>query len=153
MTEESCIFCKIAKGEAPCHKIWENDEFIAFLSIFPNTEGFTVVTSKIHYPSYVFSLHEKIYAGLCAAAKEVGLLLDEKLGVARCAMIAEGLGIDHAHIKIIPLHGIKKNTKWQGMTAHIDQYFEKYEGYVSSHDYVRADERDLDRLARQIRKE
>gem|GEM_PF-6407464 len=35
-----CIFCKISKGEAPAHKIWEDAKYISFLFIFPNTEGF-----------------------------------------------------------------------------------------------------------------
>ena len=55
-----CIFCKIVKGEAPCHKIWEDKNHLAFLSIFPNTEGFSVVVTKKHYPSYVFDLPDNI---------------------------------------------------------------------------------------------
>lgn len=151
--ENDCIFCKIVRGEVPCHKIFETDDFLAFLSIFPNTEGFTVVIPKKHYPSYVFDLEETVYQSLLNAAKTVAKLLEEKLGVARCAMIVEGMGVDHAHVKIIPLHGVKKNAIWSPVTAHIDKYFEKYEGYVSSHDYTRAEERDLERIAKKIRKE
>jgi hypothetical protein len=40
---ETCIFCNIVNGEAPCHKIWEDAKHLAFLSIFPNTQGFSVV--------------------------------------------------------------------------------------------------------------
>ncbi|MBW2971045.1 HIT domain-containing protein, partial [Candidatus Woesearchaeota archaeon] len=55
-----CIFCKIVKGEIPCHNIWEDEKHIAFLSIFPNTPGFTVVATKKHYPSYAFDLPEAV---------------------------------------------------------------------------------------------
>jgi histidine triad (HIT) family protein len=51
---KDCIFCKIVKGKAPAHKIWEDKKHLAFLSIFPNTEGFTVVITKKHYPFICF---------------------------------------------------------------------------------------------------
>ena len=41
-----CVFCNIVNGVLPCHKIWEDDEHLAFLSIFPNTKGFSVVITK-----------------------------------------------------------------------------------------------------------
>ena len=50
----NCVFCDIVKGRVPCHKIWENDEHLAFLSIFPNTKGFSVVITKEHFSSYAF---------------------------------------------------------------------------------------------------
>ena len=46
----TCIFCQIVEGKAPCHKVWEDEHHLAFLSIFPNTDGFTVVIPKKHYP-------------------------------------------------------------------------------------------------------
>ena len=39
----ACIFCDIVAGKAPVIKIWEDEHYLAFLSIFPNTDGFTVV--------------------------------------------------------------------------------------------------------------
>ena len=43
-----CIFCKIVAGELPCYKIYEDDKFLAFLDIFPSTEGHTLVIPKQH---------------------------------------------------------------------------------------------------------
>ncbi|MEK9173928.1 MAG: HIT family protein, partial [Patescibacteria group bacterium] len=43
---ESCIFCKIVAKEVPSHVVWEDESHVAFLSIFPNTEGVTVVIPK-----------------------------------------------------------------------------------------------------------
>ncbi len=40
---DECIFCQIVRGETPCHKLWEDEKYLAFLSIFPNTLGFSVV--------------------------------------------------------------------------------------------------------------
>ena len=148
-----CLFCKIAKGEAPCHKIWENEDFLAFLSIFPNTEGSSIVIPKRHYSSYAFDLPQDVLCHLMLAAKEVSLLIDAKLeDVGRCGLVLEGFGVDHVHAKIFPMHGLPNLAKWQPLQSHQNKYFEKYEGYISSHDYIRADDKALERLADKIRR-
>ena len=149
--EEDCIFCKIARGIEPCHKIWEDENFLAFLSIFPNTEGFTVVIPKRHYPGYCFDLPDDVLSELIIASKKVGKLLDSKLdNVGRTALVLEGMGVDHAHTKLIPLHGTAKLKKWKPIIAHIDKYFDEYEGYISTHDFVRASDKDLEKIAKKI---
>jgi len=147
----NCIFCKIAKGEVPAHIIWEDKKHLSFLSIFPNTEGFSVVITKEHYPSYVFDLPDEVLFGLIKAAKQTAKLLDAKLeDVGRTGLIAEGFGVDHAHVKLFPMHGTKISG-WEPLESKIDKYFEKYEGYISSHDSHRADDKKLSTLAKKIR--
>lgn len=46
---ESCIFCKIVRGEIPSHKVYEDNDFLAFLDIHPHTPGHTQVIPKKHY--------------------------------------------------------------------------------------------------------
>ena len=146
-----CIFCKIVKGELPCHKIWEDAKHLAFLSIFPNTEGFSVVITKRHYPSYAFDLSDNVLKDLVIASKKVAKLIDSKLeDVNRTGMIFEGFGVDHVHAKLFPMHGTKMG-EWKPLKSNVDKYFEKYEGYISSHDYKRADDRKLVELAKKIR--
>ncbi len=148
-----CIFCKIVNGEAPSHKIWEDAEYLAFLSIFPNTEGTTVVIPKQHHPSYPFDLSDGILTGLMLATKKVAKLLDAKLDdVGRTAMVFEGFGVDHVHAKLFPMHGTKDMERWRPIESHVDRYFERYEGYISSHDYARADDETLRRLSEKIKK-
>ena len=145
-----CIFCKIVKGEALCHKIWEDGGHLAFLSIFPNTEGFSVVITKKHYPSYAFDLPESVLANLTLASKKVAKLIDSKLpDVGRTGMIFEGFGVDHVHAKLFPMHGTNISV-WKPRKSNIDKYFEQYEGYISSHDYRRADDVKLAELAKKI---
>jgi len=149
---EDCIFCKIVKGQAPCHRIWEDDEHMAFLSIFPNTEAFTIVIPKKHHSSYAFDLPDKVLSKLVLAAKKVGKLLDKKLkDVGRTGLIFEGFGVDHAHVKLFPMHGTAEMDEWKEIKSNVDKYFDKYEGYISSHDYKRADEDKLAELAKKIR--
>jgi diadenosine tetraphosphate (Ap4A) HIT family hydrolase len=147
-----CIFCKIVKGEAPCHKIWEGKKHLAFLSIFPNTEGFSVVITKKHYKSYAFDLPDNILKELVIASKKVVKLIDSKFGdVGRTGMIFEGFGVDHIHAKLFPMHGTKDMKEWKQLKSNVKKYFEKYEGYISSHDDKRADDKKLAKLAKRIR--
>jgi len=148
----NCIFCKIIKGELPCHKIWEDEKHLAFLSIFPNTPGFSVVVTKEHYPSYVFDLEDKVLSNLVLAARKVAKLIDSKLeDVGRTGLIFEGFGVDHVHAKLFPMHGTAKIEEWKELKSNVSKFFDKYEGYISSHDYKRADDETLKKLAEKIR--
>ena len=146
-----CIFCRIAKKGVPAHVIWEDEKHVAFLSIFPNTEGFSVVITKDHYPSYLFDLPDEVVRDLVLAAKKVGKLLDERFDdVGRTGMMFEGFGVDHIHAKLFPMHGTK-SSEWTKRKSSVDKYFEQYEGYISSHDHARADDETLERLATRIK--
>lgn len=149
---KDCIFCKIVRGELPAHKIWEDKKHLAFLSIFPNTEGFSVVMPKKHYGSYAFDATDKVLADLAKAAKKVGKLLDKKLkDVGRTGMMFEGYGVDHLHAKLFPMHGTRAKN-WKPRASRVNKYFQKYEGYISSHDFKRADDAKLAKLAKKIKK-
>lgn len=151
MKKDGCIFCAIAAGDAPAHTIWESDTHMAFLSIFPNTAGFTVVIPKGHYGSYIFTEDQSVMNALMGAAREVATLLDTKFDdVGRTGLIFEGFGVDHLHAKLVPMHGTKSGT-WERRASDQKKYFEKYEGYISSHDFERADDVTLADLAKRLR--
>lgn len=148
---KDCIFCKIVNGEMPSYKIWEDEKHLAFLSIFPNTKGFSVVIPKKHYSSYAFDAPEDVLKDLVIAAKTVGKLLDDKFeDVGRTGMMFEGVGVDHLHAKLFPMHGTKSKD-WKPIPPNVDKYFEKYEGYISSHDYKKASDEELTKTAEKIR--
>lgn len=149
---DDCIFCRIVDGVMPSHKIWEDDEHLAFLSIFPNTEGFSVVIPKKHFSSYAFDTPDVVLSKLVLAAKKVGKLIDSKLSdVGRTGMIFEGFGVDHLHAKLFPMHGTNSMKEWRPIVSKVEKFFDKYEGYISSHDYKRADDKELAELAKKIR--
>ncbi len=150
--EDDCVFCKIVAGEIPCHKIWEDDKHLAFLSIFPNTDVTSVVIPKEHYSSYAFDLDEDVLKDLVVAAKKVGKLIDSKFDdVGRTAMVFEGFGVDHVHAKLFPMHGTADMSKWKPIVSEQDKFFDQYEGYISSHDCKKADDEKLAELAEKIR--
>lgn len=147
-----CIFCDIVAGRAQAHRIWEDELHLAFLSIFPNTEGFSVVIPKAHHPSYAFDLDDEVLRQLIVATKQVARRLDRALdGVARCGMFFEGYGVDHLHAKLFPMHGTGDDAAFKPIESRVDKYFDVYEGYLSSHDYRRADDAGLAALAARIR--
>jgi len=153
--DPDCVFCEIAAGQAPAHRIWEDAEHLAFLSIFPNTEGFSVVIPKAHLNSYVVDLEPRQYTALHLAAREVARLLDAAFDdVARTGIMYEGYGVDHAHAKLFPMHGTTGNAggNWREVASRVDGYFDRYQGYLSSHDHHRADDDWLAGVARMIRK-
>lgn len=146
---DKCIFCEIVAGRSPVHKIWEDDEHLAFLSIYPNTLGASVVIPKKHFDSYAFAMPDDELAKLTIKAGIVGRLLDRAFDdVGRTAMVFEGFGINHVHAKLFPLHGTQ--GEWKPLHTDYNKYFDKYEGYVSSHEY-HGPNPDLEQLAAKIR--
>jgi len=147
---ENCIFCKIAKGEIDSAKIWEDKDFLAILDVFPNTEGMTLVLPKKHYDSYIFDDSDKFCQDIILASKKVAKILEKGLKVHRVAMVMEGMGINHAHIKLYPLHGIDK--KFKETWAKEKVFFDRYEGYISTQLGSQKDITELKKLAEEIKK-
>ncbi|KAI8325773.1 HIT-like protein [Martensiomyces pterosporus] len=135
-----CVFCDIVSGTEPSHTVLEDEHHVAFLSIFPNTPGFTVVIPKKHASSDVLSLDDKTYTDLLLFTKKVDKVLRRGLQVDRCALIVEGMMVSHAHTKLVPLHGLdgRASLVYDGVA-----YSEKYEGYVTSIDGPRKSDEEL----------
>lgn len=151
--DNDCIFCQIVAGNMPKHLVWEDDKHIAFLSIFPNTEGFTVIATKEHHGSYAFEQDDTVLSDLVIATKKTAQLLDSYFDdVGRCGMFFEGFGVDHLHSKLFPMHGTGEMRWWENIESQkVNSYFEKYPGYLSSNDAGRADDEKLAKLAENIR--
>lgn len=144
-----CIFCKITNGQIDSAKIWEDEKFAAVLDINPNTKGMTVLFTKKHYDSYVFDVPEEIYLEFMLAAKKVARILEKSFDVGRVALVVEGMGINHAHLKLYPLHGV--TGKFEELWAKDKIYFEKYEGYLSTQLGPSANINELKILAEEIK--
>ncbi len=148
-----CLFCSMVKGEIPCHKIWEDENHLAILSIFPNTLGFTVVFPKKHCTSYAFEQDDATLCDLTLATKRVARILDTAFeDVGRCGMFFEGFGVDHLHSKLFPMHGTSDMRSWKPIESKLNTFYEVYPGYLSSHDAPQASESELADLAKMIRR-
>ncbi len=96
------IFCRIVVGEIPAYKVYENDDFLAFLNINPNRLGHTLVIPKEHYTT-IYDMPEALYRDYMALARELAGGVKKAVGSAKIALMVIGLDIDHTHIHLIPM--------------------------------------------------
>lgn len=139
-----CLFCRIVEGREQAWITSETDEFIAFLTPFPNTPGFTVIATKTHMPSYVFELETEVFHRLLDFARTTAKKLDKALGTHRTGMIIEGMGVNHTHIKLVPMHGLPK--EWEAVRSNTPTFTDVYQGSLTSNDGPRMDDAELSRI-------
>lgn len=99
------IFTRIIKGEIPCYKIAEDDNFLAFLDINPLAKGHTLVVPKKEV-DYIFDLDDNLLADLNVFAKKVAKAIDRVIDCKRVGIAVLGLEVPHAHIHLIPVNGL-----------------------------------------------
>jgi histidine triad (HIT) family protein len=99
------IFSKIVAGEIPCHRIAEDERFLAFLDIFPLVPGHTLVIPKVEV-DYIFDLPDDLLAGLHLFARDVARKVGAAMPCQRVGMTVIGLEVPHAHIHLIPINGV-----------------------------------------------
>ena len=96
------IFTKIVKGDIPSYKIAEDENYYAFLDIFPLAKGHTLVIPKKEV-DYLFDLDDETLKGLTAFSKRVAKAIDKTIECKRVGVVVLGLEVPHAHIHLIPL--------------------------------------------------
>jgi histidine triad (HIT) family protein len=101
----STLFSKIVKGEIPCHKVAENDQFLAFLDIMPLVKGHVLVIPK-REEDYIFDLEDEELAAMMVFAKNVARKMKKVLPCRKIGVTVIGLEVPHAHIHLIPINGI-----------------------------------------------
>ena len=97
------IFTKIVNGEIPCYKITEDENFLAFLDVNPNTKGHTLCIPKKEIDK-IFDIEDDLYLGLMAFAKKIAIALEKSVPCKRIGMSVIGLEVPHAHVHLIPLN-------------------------------------------------
>lgn len=100
---EDCIFCKIAKGEADAHKIYEDDSAVAFLEMRPTSRGHTLVIPKNHVVEFQ-DMSEDLYDHVMHIVQQLARRIKTKYNPKRVSMVAFGLHVPHVHIHLIPLY-------------------------------------------------
>ena len=144
----STIFDQIVSGEMKSWKVWEDDEFLAFLTTFPNTPGFTVVIPKENPGDYVFSLDDELYGRFMRAVKTVANILEKAFDTPRVALVFEGTGVAHVHAKLIPLHG--DLTDQTDVWSPHKEFHEEYRGWLTTAEGPKMDDARLDEVQAKI---
>ncbi len=97
------IFSKIIVGEIPCYKIAEDENFFAFLDIFPLVKGHVLVIAKIEVDKF-FDLPDNYLKGLLVFAKPIAKAIEKSFDCNRCGISVVGLEVPHAHVHLIPIN-------------------------------------------------
>lgn len=113
-----CIFCKIVSGDIPSHRIYEDDQLLAFLDIAPVNPGHTLVIAKEHYPD-LLALPEELSAKLLAAAKKIAPAIVSGVGASAFNLTLNngavaGQAVGHVHFHIIPRFDGDGHQLWHG---------------------------------------
>jgi histidine triad (HIT) family protein len=96
------IFSKIIRGEIPCYKIAEDDDYFAFLDINPLRAGHTLVVPK-RETDYIFDLEDVYLAGMVIFSKKVASAIKSAIPCNRIGIAVLGLEVPHAHIHLVPM--------------------------------------------------
>jgi histidine triad (HIT) family protein len=118
----SSIFIKIVKGEIPCYKIAEDDNYLAFLDVNPNAKGHTLCIPKFEVDK-IFDMDEAHYLGLMHFSRKVAIALEKTVACKRVGMAVVGLEVPHAHVHLIPLNGMDE-MRFQNKVSLTKEEFE-----------------------------
>lgn len=123
---EPTIFDKIVSGELSSYRVWEDENYLAFLTPWPNTPGFTVVIPKQNPGDNYLDVDESAFANMMLAARKVAAILRKAFGTTRIGLVIEGEGVPHLHVKLIPMHGNG------GAQKHEPFFADTYQGYLTT---------------------
>jgi len=99
------IFSKIIDGEIPCYKVAENDEFLAFLDINPNSTGHTLCIPKIEVDD-ILDLDESTYKNLMLFSRKVAKSIKKVIDCKKVSIAVISLEVPHVHVHLIPLNSM-----------------------------------------------
>ena len=106
---EDCIFCEIASGKKEHWKVWEDDQYVAFMDRRPMVPGHVLVVPRLHV-DYLYDLPTDVYDGLFERVKLLSGPLKLATGASRISLAVDGFGVPHVHIHMLPLnHGSELN--------------------------------------------
>ncbi len=112
------VFTKIIKGEIPCHKVYEDDRVIAFLTIAPIYEGHTLVVPKAQVDQYI-DLSDDDYDALWRVVKKVAARIRSVTGKERVGVVIEGVDVPHTHVHLVPFNS-NESLKAEASSAEPD---------------------------------
>jgi histidine triad (HIT) family protein len=122
------IFTRIVNGEIPCHKIAEDDNYLAFLDITPLAEGHTLVIPKKEI-DYIFDLDDEQLTGLILFAKKIAPAISQAIPCRRIGVSVIGLEVPHAHVHLIPLNTMNVGFEGNRLAYFVLFYCENTEQY------------------------
>jgi histidine triad (HIT) family protein len=99
----SSIFTKIINNEIPSYKIFENNDFIAFLDVNPVALGHTLIVPKYEV-DYIFELDKNLLSSILLFSQYISKALELSIPCKRIGIAVIGLEVPHAHMHLIPIN-------------------------------------------------
>lgn len=99
------IFTKIINKEIPAYIVAEDDNFIAFLDVFPIKYGHTLVVPKKEV-DYIFDLDADTYTGLMLFTQKVATAVKKAVPCKKVGVAVIGLEVPHTHIHLVPMEAV-----------------------------------------------
>ena len=104
--DDNNVFAKVLRGEIPCHKIYEDEDTLAFLDIMPRTEGHALVVTK-EKARDLFAVRPEALAKLMAVVQKLAPVIQEAMGAEGVLIqqfngAAAGQTVFHLHVHVIP---------------------------------------------------
>ncbi len=96
------LFTRIVNGEIPCHKICEDNDYLAFLDIRPINPGHSLVIPKKEI-NYFFDLDDQLLGGIMVFAKRVAAAIRKEVECQRIGVMIAGIEVPHAHVHLVPI--------------------------------------------------
>ena len=117
----SSIFSKIISGDIPSFKVAENEKFLAFLDINPNTRGHTLCIPKKEVDDFL-DLDPSLFKELIGFSRDVALAIKKTIPCEKVALSIVGLEIPHVHVHLIPITAIKDVTFFNKVKLDKDEF-------------------------------
>lgn len=115
------IFTKIIEGEIPAYKVAEDENFIAFLDINPNSKGHTLCVPKEEIDK-IFDMGEHPYLQLMQFSRKVAIAIEKVVPCKRVGMAVVGLEVPHVHVHLIPLNDMDDMRFSKKVTMTAEEY-------------------------------
>ncbi|MDP5306962.1 HIT family protein [Paracoccus spongiarum] len=109
MAPTDCLFCRIAAGDLPAHRIHEDDRICAFLDLHPIRQGHALVIPRDHHVWFE-DLPVDLATRITTCAQAIARAMKRLQGVPRVAMFYTGIHVAHAHAHVVPMHHIHDVT-------------------------------------------
>jgi len=126
------IFSKIISGEIPSYNVAENEKFLAFLDINPNTRGHTLCVPKNEVDDFI-DLDPELFKELIGFSRDVALAIKKTIPCKKVALSIIGLDVPHVHVHLIPITAIKDVTFINKVKLDKDEFISTAEKIASAY--------------------
>ncbi|HHX88967.1 MAG TPA: HIT domain-containing protein [Paracoccus sp.] len=100
---QTCLFCRIAAGELPAHKVYEDEHVLAFLDLHPIRPGHTLIIPRAHHVWFE-DLPPQLATRVMTCAQNLARVMKQSYKLERVGLLYTGIHVPHVHAHVVPMH-------------------------------------------------